>query len=282
MKISVNTYSFFQAIRDGRLTLQQLPAKAAELGFEGIEFTQFDPDSRENLLTQAAQLRQLAAEAGLPVVAYTCGATLYGTNAEQAAALEHVKTQLDVAAELGAKLFRFDVMYRLPQKVSFDAALANALPVMRQIADYGEALGIVTTIENHGLTFQDYDRIEKTYAAMDHPNFGLLLDIGNFLCADQDNVMCVSRLAHLAQHVHLKDFKKADFYDSGDKTNYFCTRARNYLLGTAVGDGDARSAQCLDILASVGYDGWLSVEFEGPKDCVEEIAKGLAFYRSIC
>lgn len=280
MKISVNSYSFFQAIEDGRLTLQQLPAKAAELGFEGMEFTQLPSDSRENLLALAAELKQLTDEAGLPMVAYTCGATLYGTADEQEAALTHVKTQLDVAAALGAKLFRFDVLYRLPVGVSFDAVLRNVAPVMRQIAEYGAELGIVTTIENHGLTFQDYDRIEKTYDAVNHPNFALLLDIGNFLCADQDNVMCVSRLAHLAKHVHLKDFKIAGFLEGGTGSGWFRTRARNYLLGTAVGDGDARSAQCLDILSAIGYDGWLSIEFEGPGDCLSELARGLAFAKA--
>lgn len=152
---------------------------------------------------------------------------------------------------------------------------------MRQVADYSQTLGIKTMIENHGMAFQDYDRIEKIYYAVNHQNFGLLLDLGNFLCADQDNVFCVSRLAHLAFHVHLKDFVKIDFYSDASRENTFNTRAGNFLRGTAVGYGDAKTAQCLQILKNAGYDGYVDIEYEGPEACIEELAKGLAFYRSL-
>ena len=38
MKLSVSSYSFHQYTKAGKLTLQELPAKAAEMGFEGIEY----------------------------------------------------------------------------------------------------------------------------------------------------------------------------------------------------------------------------------------------------
>ena len=100
------------------------------------------------------------------------------------------------------------------------------------------------------------------------------------LCADQDNVFAVSRLARLASHVHLKDFVKIDFYSDEDKTHCFNTRGGNFLRGTAVGYGAAKTAQCLTILKNVGYDGYVDIEFEGPEDCVAELEKGLAFYKS--
>ena len=38
MKVAVSSYSFTQAIRDGRLTLMDCISKAKEMGFEAIEF----------------------------------------------------------------------------------------------------------------------------------------------------------------------------------------------------------------------------------------------------
>ena len=157
--------------------------------------------------------------------------------------------------------------------------LEEVVPAMRQIAEYGVSLGIRTMIENHGYAFQDYDRSEKIYATVGHDNFGLLLDNGNFLCADQDNVMCMSRLANLACHVHLKDFRIFDYYSGRDEKGCFKTRACNLLMGTAVGYGDAKTAQCLSILKEAGYDGYVDIEFEGPEDCVAELEKGLKFCR---
>lgn len=192
-----------------------------------------------------------------------------------------MKGELDLAAALGVKLFRHDVIYSYPTGVSYDRIVEVLAPAMRQVAEYGQQLGIRTMIENHGYIAQDYDRVEKLHHAVDHPNFGLLIDIGNFLCADQDNTMAVSRLAPLAFHVHLKDFVKLDYYSDASKEGCFQSRGCNYLRGTAVGYGDARAAQCMQILKKAGYDGYADIEFEGPEDCVEELEKGLVFYRSL-
>ncbi len=59
------------------------------------------------------------------------------------------------------------------------------------------------------------------------------------------------------------------------------TRACNYLRGTATGYGDAKSAQCLEILKQAGYDGYVDIEFEGPEDCITELERGLKFIRSV-
>ena len=45
MKVAVSSYSFSQAMRDGRLTLKECIAKAKEIGFEAIEFVDFNVTS---------------------------------------------------------------------------------------------------------------------------------------------------------------------------------------------------------------------------------------------
>ena len=50
-------------------------------------------------------------------------------------------------------------------------------------------------VENHGFFVQDSDRMEKLYNQVHHPNFKLLIDVGNFLCVDESPVHAVSRLA---------------------------------------------------------------------------------------
>ncbi len=278
MKLGVSSYSFTQYLNDGRMDLFSVIETAAEMGFKAIEFTDLPEVADRSAL--ARQLRETAARYGLEIAAYACGGALYGDPAAQRDEVRRLKGELDLAAAMGAKLFRHDVLYRLPLHTSFKRVLKTVAAPIRELAAYGEKLGIVTSIENHGYCFQDYDRIEALYDAVDHPNFGILLDIGNFLCADQDNVQCVSRLASLARHVHMKDFAIYPFDGKKPDAHDFPSRAQNRLLGTAVGAGDARAAQCLAILKAAGYDGCIDIEFEGPGDCVAELEKGLAFCRA--
>ena len=280
MKISVSSYSFQQYINAGKLAHFDVIRKAHDMGFEAIEYTDLPQSEPENRIALAKQIKAEAANCGLELSAYVVGGNLLcETPEEQQAEVERLKGELDIAKVLGVKLFRYDVVRRLPQHRSFESVLEAVVPAMRQIADYGQELGIKTMIENHGYAFQDYDRVEKIYHAVNHENFGLLLDIGNFLCADQDNVMCVSRLAHLACHVHLKDFVIFDYYSGESAEKCFKTRACNLLRGPAVGHGAAKTAQCLSILKEAGYDGYVDIEFEGPEDCVDELKKGLEFCR---
>lgn len=55
------------------------------------------------------------------------------------------------------------------------------------MTEYAEQKGVKTCIENHGFFAQDAERVEKLINAVGHPNFGALVDIGNFACADEDS-----------------------------------------------------------------------------------------------
>ena len=281
MKIGVSSYSFQQYFNKGGFTAEDALIRAAELGFDAIEFTDFNlPEAVDRNYIE--KLNALAKEQGIEICAYVSGGNLLAEDeTEREAACQKICHDLDIADWFGVKLFRFDVGSSLPKLLSFDQALARALPYMKKIADYGEGKGIMTMIENHGYAFQDWERVEKVYNAMNHKNFTLLIDIGNFFCADQDNVLCVSKLANLASHVHLKDMKKCDFYDSCDKTGFFQSRGANFLQGAAVGYGDAKVAQCVEILKKAGYDGYMNMEYEGPEDCMEGLKKSLAFARGL-
>ena len=47
MKIAVSCYSYYQAIRDGRMTLKDIIPKAKEMGYEGIEIVSWTTDTNE-------------------------------------------------------------------------------------------------------------------------------------------------------------------------------------------------------------------------------------------
>lgn len=210
MKISVSSYSFAQYIRSGKMTQLDCVEKAKELGFDAIEFTDIDgAGDIEQQKKNAIAIREKADSLGMPINAYTIGACLYKDSAaEREAEVQRLCSQLEVAAVLGAGVMRHDVCYSLGTKGasrSFDMMLPYIAEGARKVTEYGEKLGIRTCTENHGYIAQDSDRVERLFNAVAHDNYGLLVDMGNFICADEDPALAVSRVAPYAVHAHVKD-----------------------------------------------------------------------------
>lgn len=283
MKVSVSSYSFSQAIHAGKMTQFDCVAKAKEMGFDAIEF--IDIDGKGNLALQkenARKIREEAQRVGIEINAYTIGACLYQETEEALEAeVARLKDQVDVAAILGAKVMRHDVCYSIGKSGatrSFGLMLPTIAEGARRVTAYAETLGIKTCTENHGHIAQDSYRVEQLFNAVNHDNYGLLVDIGNFLCVDEDPALAVSRVAPYAIHVHLKDMMVRPA-PTGCCTGM--TRGGNYICGTVVGEGDVPVARCLRILKAAGYDGFISLEYEGVEDCITGIARGLSNVRKM-
>ena len=277
MKISVSSYSFSQYILEGKLTQLSAIAAAKEIGLEAIEFTDLTPPKGITDEKYAAEIKAEADRLGMIINAYTVGANLYQPTPEaEAAMISALKRKVDVAAILGTKVLRHDLCWRLTPTGtgrSFDLMLPTIARCAREITEYAAQFGIRTCSENHGYVAQDSTRMERLVNAVAHDNYGLLVDMGNFACADEDSAMAVSRVAPYAFHAHAKDFSKRSFAE-GPARGYFQTRACNWLKGEAIGEGDIPIKQCMAILKRAGYDGYLSIEYEGSGDCIEGIRTG--------
>ena len=281
MKISVSSYSFHQYISAGKLSQAECIAKAREMGFDAIEFTDLIAPDYEGQLALAKELREEAEAQGLEINAYTIGANLFkGSDEANAKEVERLKGQLHVARELGAPVMRHDVCYGLSKTGkgrSFDLMLPTIAENARKVTEYGATLGVRTCSENHGFVAQDSDRVERLFNAVAHDNYGLLVDVGNFLCVDEDPILAVSRLAPYAIHVHVKDFRWGSDEDCNRR---IMTRGANYIGGCVLGEGVVPVKQCLAILKRAGYDGYVSLEYEGVEDCMAGIPRGLANLKS--
>ncbi len=287
MKVSVSSYSFSSYIRNGKMTQLDTVKKAAELGFEGIEFISMSPNSsptKEEKLDYARRIRAEAEKYGIDIVAYCIGARLYSlTEEENEAELKAVFDEIDIAAELGVPIMRHDVTGSVKfgeKTVSFDRQLPVICENARKITEYAMKKGIRTCSENHGFVAQDSDRVERLYNAVAHDNYGILVDVGNFACVDEDSVSAVSRLAPYAIHVHAKDFYKTKFGEENARGGGIATRGCNILHGSVIGEGDIPTKQCIAVLKRAGYDGFVSIEYEGSDDCIEALAKGLKNLKS--
>lgn len=284
MKIGVSSYSYQQLINSGKETQLSIMKLAKESGFDGIEFTDLSAPDGMSEADYASLIREESEKLSLPVIAYTVGANLLGENGLDAE-VERVCKKVDIAHILGAEKMRHDAAWSMPESMKTYAGFEQVLPVLadgcRKITDYAEAKGITTMIENHGFFCQDSDRVEKIICAAASPNFGALIDIGNFCCADEDSTKAVGNLARYAKHVHAKDFHIKSGNGLNPGKGFFKSRGGNYLRGSIIGHGDIPVFQCLSILKASGYDGFVSVEFEGMENCLDGISVGFENLRSM-
>lgn len=278
MKFSVSSYSFQKLLNEKKYTQLDLIKAAKDMGFEGIEYTDLMPPEGVSDLEYAAMLRAEAEKQGMEIVNYTVGANFLSEKGLEKE-VERLCGQVDVAEALGAKGMRHDATggFNGEEKTykSFDSALPVLAEGCRRVTEYAAKKGIKTMVENHGYFCQDSDRVEKLVNAVANPNFGLLIDMGNFLCADDEPAKAVGKVASYAKHVHAKDFikKSGNGPDPGD--GFFRTRGGDYLRGTVVGHGDVPVYQCLQTLIRSGYDGFVSIEFEGVEENEWAIKTGL-------
>lgn len=277
MKIGVSSYSFQQLISAGAETQLSIIKKAKDMGFDGIEFIDLNPPEGVTEAEYAAMLKEESDKVALPIIAYTISANLLNENGLDAE-IERVCKKIDIAEILGAKCLRHDAAWSMPDDIKSYQGFEHILPTLvegcRRITEYAAEKGIKTMIENHGFFCQDSERVEKIITGVGNPNFGVLLDIGNFCCADEDSTKAAGRLAPYIKHVHAKDFHIKSGNGLNPGKGFFKSRGGNYLRGSIIGHGDIPVYQCLSVIKNSGYDGWVSVEFEGLEKCIDGIEIG--------
>lgn len=281
MRVGVSSYSFSRYLREESMDVFGVVRTAVEIGFRGIEFTDFGPKEAGNDQMEAAhRVRECCSDSGIEVMSYTIGADFLNprNGGDWKDEVDRLKGELAIAEALGAPMMRHDVTTGVSREHIGLGDFMHALPVLtdacRAVTEYAADLGIKTMFENHGFFIQDSERCAVLLDRIDHPNMGSLVDMGNFLCADEDPLRAVTRMAPRAFHVHAKDFHtKPASAEPG--MGWFRSRGGNWLRGAIVGHGDVDVIGCLKALDAAGYDGFVSVEFEGMEDNRLALSTGL-------
>ncbi|MBS4196282.1 sugar phosphate isomerase/epimerase family protein [Lederbergia citri] len=159
--------------------------------------------------------------------------------------LEVIKSWIDVASYLGSKGARVNTGQQ-PEDV-FDLSItANSY---RELAEYAETKGVALVLENHGGMSADPKNIIKLFEMVNHPNFRICPDFGNF---DPDiRYEAIDMIFNNPILVHAKTY---EFNEDGSHVQFDFEK-------------------CMAIAKKHNYDGYYSVEFEGPGDQREGVQK---------
>lgn len=287
MKIGVSSYCFSRLIKRGEMTLFDAIDFAAQTGFDCMEFSGLTPPEGTTDKEYARQLAEHCKSKGLEITNFCVFADfLYSCDGDMDKEVERLKGYVDICKIFGAKKMRHDSTWGFkepaPGRRNYMDAIKLIAPGIRKVTEYAEQQGIRTMCENHGLFMQDAARMEQLVLGVDHPNFGLLVDIGNFACADEKCENAVSLTAPYAFHVHAKDFLFKPGTQPKPDEGWFSTRSGNHLRGTIIGHGFVPVEQCINIIKKSGYDDCISLEFEGLEEPREAIRMGCETLKRLC
>jgi len=251
MMIGVNTYtmSFAGDVESGL-------AKAAEMGFEGIEF---QPDGlglsgeQASVEADARKARAIFAKYGIAPCTVACDADFVQPDKEQ---FDHWVRWGEYCAALSARLGLKVVKYFAgePKAGLTDEQVVDfMIRGSRELAVIGEKYDVAFAQENHG-AFTNRPEVQlRILDAVGSPKLGVCIDASNYRWFGHslnEVHRIYRRMAPHTLHVHAKD---------GDGS----AGAKGGYKATALGEGELDIALLLRELASRGYSGDLVVEYEG-------------------
>ncbi|GGM15004.1 MULTISPECIES: sugar phosphate isomerase/epimerase family protein [Micromonospora] len=282
MQFGFSSYSFYQHLRTGRMSLLEVIdwIGASDATHMEIATVSLSPEISNDTSTLdqdpgfVQEIKTRAADQGVTLSNLVVPADLLGADADTH--MQRVKRHLDVAAELDITLFRHDVArwaHRAKDIADFEALLPRMVEVCQEIARYAAQYGITTSVENHGLLMNGGERVRRLIHLVGEPNFKTTLDVGNFMSVDDNPVVAVAENAPYASIVHLKDFYIRSQYPG---EGWHHTPGGNYLLGSIVGYGDLDMRRIVHGILAADYDGFVSIEFEGIEECLMANTVGLA------
>jgi sugar phosphate isomerase/epimerase len=267
MKFGISTYSLHNAMQNGEMTVLDVIDYIAQIGGEHVEIVPLNFTLHDNP-QRVEQIREKAKQAGIEISNYAIGANFAElSDADFEAEIMRILKEVDVAHALGVSRMRHDVGSSSDLSIRhFNEELPRLAEACRRIADHAAGYGITTSVENHGFFIQASDRVQALIHAVDRPNFRTTLDIGNFVCVDELPAVGVKNNLPYASMVHVKDFYQRPAHQNPGE-GWFRSSNGTYLRGAVAGQGDLDTRRIFGLIRDSGYDGYISLEFEGAEEC---------------
>jgi sugar phosphate isomerase/epimerase len=159
------------------------------------------------------------------------------------------------AAALGISLMRIDCLgFQMNHKINYSDAFAfnvdRNISLYKSVCGLGNEHGIKIGIENHGGFASDPKVLRKLFDAV--PDLYLTFDTGNISDKERFNLLS----------------------DYAERINFL--HAKFHVFNAAGDEAYIDFARILGMLKDKGFDGWLSIEFEGPSDGITGTEKSIA------
>lgn len=269
MKIAVSMWSYFRSWKDGRIDIPGFIKEAKNAGADGVELLDF---FYKDIEREREEAQNALTETGLPIPIFSVANNFAKlTPEERSAQVDRIKFGVDEANRFGAKVVRV-FAGDVAEGITFDQARSWIVEGLSEASIYADSKYVKLALENHGSLAGRGDQvrglIEDVRAKSGVNALGANPDTGNFLLVNQPSHEAIREVARYANMVHFKDFAEGD-------GPFIALNGQKYV-GAAVGEGLVNLEQCILELKAAGFDGWLSVEYEGDEDPFSAVPRSIA------
>ncbi len=254
MYLACSSESYNDEIGSGRLTVEDwFRLCRNDLGLTAVELE--DKHIGDPTQHRLEDVRGAAERHGLEIVNIAL-MNNFGVADDGQRAGEQARTVqwMAVSARLGTRYLRTFAGWPEGDR---DARWPAMILALRSVAAEAERRGVRLVMENHnhgGFVSTAADAV-RIFEAVPSPALGLLLDTGNYL----DGLPSIERTVRRAWHVHAK------------------------FTGVGADGHDARVDQqpAVALLRDQGYEGCISVEYEGEEPGRTAVPRALAYLRTL-
>lgn len=241
----------FSTVACPEWTLEEVAAKAAQMGYQGVELRTLGPGNTqlacEPAQSDPAKIRRIFADAGVEPI---CLSTSWALHHKDPGKLHEARTgiteAIEAAAEMGCSFVR---IFPLQVGVGEDRRtvvqrIASSVPAL---ADTAGEHGIQLLFENAG-SFCSSKEWWWLLDLIEHPMAGLLWNIANAAAADPNDRGGWISVSTLNTRIRLAKLKDAPLSQGAG----FCQ----------LGDGEVGIRKFIQRLMGIGYTGYLTVEWD--------------------
>lgn len=219
----------FSTLACPRWSVEEVAAAAKPYGYEGVEIRLIDGRVVESSLPRGDRdrVRKAFKDADLPIAALDTS-----VKAAVDPSIAELVAMMELASEWGAPVVRV---------FGGGRSTGQARRFLGEAAAEATRLGVTIALETHD-EFSSAEVVAEVLRDMPAA-VGALWDVAHTFGAGEDAETVLRLLEGRIAHVHVKD-------------------ARRDGSLTLIGEGEVQLRDSLDALASAGYDGWISVEWE--------------------
>lgn len=266
---------------DGSMSLTEWIRLAAGLAIDGLEFYAGFLDLRDE--KRWPEFRGIAQDYGLEIPMLCCSPDFtHPDPAFRQRQVEAEKRWIELTTALGGSYCRVLSGQKRPE-ITRQEGLDYAVECIEACLPYARDHGITLVIENHYKdnywTFPEFAQMSDVFAELvgriSDSSFGVNYDPSNTILAGEDPLMLLELIKDRVKTMHASDRYLAhgtiDDLRKQENSLGYASLLRHGEIGMGLNDYD----KIFTTLASVGFDGWISVE-DGV-DGFDQLSRSVSF-----
>ncbi|MDE0592630.1 MAG: sugar phosphate isomerase/epimerase [Dehalococcoidia bacterium] len=265
IKLSLQSLSYRDTFNAGNIDLLGIIDKAGEYKMDGVDlhFTHFASTDDDYL----EHVKQACLKRGLHMCYIGVSNNFGKTGEELREQIDLMKKWIDVAAKMGIPMIRAFGSW-LPEGETEEQAWPRLVASTKEVAEYGQSKGVVVGLHNHnhGCIPATGDQVIRLMDDVDNPYYSHILDTGQYRGSPG------ASFGERGQ-----EDPQWNFYGSIETSAPRAVHVRAKIYRIASGkEAWLDYERIMPIIKNVGYNGWMSIVFEGQDELDEPTAVPLA------